>query len=104
MGDQLGSREPDHPALKKLGEHVVEHLQQKQKKIMAALQVSAQQAMAETVANRMGIDPSQLMGGDTMAPQGGQSPGVPGLPGNLQPQVPPLGPGNMAPPSDGGMS
>ena len=61
-------------------------------------------AKSETVANRMGIDPSQLMGGDTMAPNGGQSPGVPGLPGNLQPQVPPLGPGNMAPPSDGGMS
>jgi len=103
LADGMSSREPDPQANQKLAVHVVEHIEQKQKKIQAALQVQAQQAAMATMANHLGIDPRELMGGDTMAPQRS---GTPGLPGSLQPQMPPLGPGNMAPSSDGmpGMS
>jgi len=85
LGEAVASREPDPSANKALGQHIIEHIQQKQKKIAAAMQVAMRQAAIATVANHLGVDPAELTGQASMAPMGGQNGGQPGMPSPPQP-------------------
>lgn len=102
VSEQLQSAMPDKPATTKMLMHIIEHEVQKQKKLIAAQQVAAQQAAMGLLANEMGVDPMEFMNQSGLAPIGAQpgqaapagalgqsaaqlpNPGSTGLPGSGQ--------------------
>lgn len=101
MEDQLSSREPDLPAVRQMGEHVIAHIQQKNAKVQYAMQAAAKQAAIGQVAAQYGVDPQQLAQEYEQAT--GQSAGGPAQPGQMmQPGAGPNMPQPQMPQPSGG--